>query len=184
VSTRKLASAFFRAIILTALVLISVLSTRLVRAAYFIVRPIFIDTTYGYIDQTYLYGEPRPGDPNTIHKGVDFPAPLGRTVYAVANGVVVDSREDIANYTNPFAWGNFVLVQHTQQHYDRTSSQNGYVYSLYLHLRQNGVLVNDGDYIVAGQGIGEVDSTGNSSGNHLHLQIVVHPQSGRTLHPS
>ncbi len=55
------------------------------------------------------------------------------------------------------------------------------MYSLYLHLSNQGVLVNIGDQINEGQLIAQSDDSGNSYGAHLHLQIVIHPQSDRTL---
>jgi len=57
----------------------------------------------------------------------------------------------------------------------------GYAYSLYLHLKNNSVSVNINDDVTPGQLIAQGDDTGNSSGNHLHLQIILHNLSNRTL---
>ncbi len=57
----------------------------------------------------------------------------------------------------------------------------GYVYSLYLHLKQNSVGVNIGDNVTLGQSIAQGDDTGNSSANHLHFQLIVHNLADRRL---
>ena len=102
------------------------------------------------------------------------------------SGTVVQLREDRPDGDRSTAWGNFALVRHNQRHYDRTSQQMAYVYSVYLHLKQWSVPVQVGNVVYAGQTkIGEVDDTGSySQGNHLHQQIVVHPESDRQLEPN
>lgn len=147
-------------------------------AAYRIQRPI----TYngGVILQTHLWGEGNPS-----HRGIDFVYPRGTDVYAVANGTVVDLDEDNEDEENVSEWGNFVLIRHDQRHYDRTTAQWAYVYSMYIHLKQWSVQVTETSHVNAGDWIAEVDRTGGGAGtqDHLHLQIVVHPQSDRTLDP-
>jgi murein DD-endopeptidase MepM/ murein hydrolase activator NlpD len=165
-----------RRLIVTAIV-ISVIIVIPGDAAYRITRP--VDDAFP-ISQTYLYGEG-----GGTHRGIDFLATYDSNVYAVADGIVVDLLETIDDFTNPgFDWGNFVLIQHNKTHWDITSGQTAYVYSLYMHLRKWGVLVNLNDPVNAGMIVGKVDSTGNSTGNHLHLQIDIHPQPRRTLIPN
>jgi murein DD-endopeptidase MepM/ murein hydrolase activator NlpD len=146
-------------------------------AAYRIQRPI----TYngGVILQTYLWGE------GSGHRGIDFVCPLDTAVYAVASGTVTDLEETRPDGDRVSQWGNFVLVQHDQRHYDRTTAQWAYVYSMYIHLSQNSVQVAEGNHVNAGDWIAEVDHSGMYAGDtdHLHLQIVVHPQSDRKLDP-
>ena len=150
-------------------------------AAYQTTRPI-VEGVWGYIRQDYLYGE------GAVHKGVDFPAALDTDVIAIADGVVQQVEEGIPDECappNPLcpnqSFGNFILVRHTRQHYDRTTGQMAYVYSLYAHLSQFGAFVNPGNNVVAGQVIGDVDDTGNSTGNHLHLQIMIDTNANRTV---
>jgi murein DD-endopeptidase MepM/ murein hydrolase activator NlpD len=51
-------------------------------------------------------------------------------------------------------------------------NSNGIFYeAVMIHMKENSVNVNIGDTLVPGQPIGEVNSTGNSFGNHLHFQI-------------
>jgi murein DD-endopeptidase MepM/ murein hydrolase activator NlpD len=153
-----------------------------VNAAYRIARPIAIDN--GYITQDYLYGV---GD--SIHKGIDIAANLDTNVYAVADGVVRQIEKGYKDYCGPLrvppdycpAFGNFILIRHTKRHFDITTHQLAYVYSLYAHLSQNDVFVNVNDNIHAGNLIGRVDSSGNSTGNHLHLQIMIDTAIDRTI---
>lgn len=166
---------------LLAAVVLAVVITR-ADAAYRILRPIAIGI-YGYILQTNLYGEDPDGD-GIGHKGIDFPAVVDTSVYAVADGVVRQVKEDGADNCSrsQCGWfGNFILVRHNQPHYDRTTRQQAYVYALYAHLSYNGANVNVNDPVSAGQDIGDVDNTGNSFGNHLHLQIMLDPDPNRII---
>ncbi|MDX1393246.1 MAG: M23 family metallopeptidase [Gemmatimonadota bacterium] len=124
-------------------------------------------------------------------RSTDYHA-YGRTVHAVAAGVVVDAEsdaiEDEGRYRQPGEtaeeWqgrtiaaqnellaegprtvsGNFVVIRHA----DGT-------YSNYIHLREGSVQVAIGDSVSAGQVIGEVGQTGNSDAPHLHFQVVDGP---------
>lgn len=147
------------------------------QAAYPVVRPI----SNGQIDQGYKYGASGP----SLHKGVDFAYSVGTSVYAIASGTVVDLREDIPNGTpGDSEFGNFVLIQHDQQHYDRINEQMAYVYSMYLHLSRDSVMPAEDQHVNAGQLIAQTDTSGNTTGPHLHLQIVIHPEMDRQLYPN
>jgi murein DD-endopeptidase MepM/ murein hydrolase activator NlpD len=93
-----------------------------------------------------------------FHAGSDFAAADGTPIYAVADGVVVR-----ANYTD--AGGGVIVIEHTV-HGERVAS-------MYVHMWQHGIHVAEGDTVTAGQHIGDVGSSGHSTGPHLHLQI--HP---------
>ena len=153
-------------------------------AAVRVQRPITYDG--GRINQGYLWGE-RFWDEDEqewiTHKGVDFTYDLGTNVYAVADGTVVDLYETYQNGQGT-GFGNYVLIRHDDRHWDRTTPQNGYVYSIYAHLSRNSVRPAVGDPVQAGEWIAQVDNTGSSTGNHLHLQICLHSQSDRTLIPN
>lgn len=93
-----------------------------------------------------------------FHSGSDFAAPDGTPIYAVADGVVVR-----AGYTD--SGGGVIAIEHTVQ--------GQRVASYYIHMWQDGIYVSEGETVTAGQHIGDVGSSGHSTGPHLHLEI--HP---------
>ena len=88
-----------------------------------------------------------------LHSGLDFPADVGTRVMASAGGVVV------AAEFHP-AYGQVVELDHG----------NGLT-TRYAHLSK--VLIKLGDVVKRGQQIGEVGSTGRSTGPHLHFEVLV-----------
>lgn len=85
------------------------------------------------------------------HSGVDFTAPTGTNVRAAHGGTVtVGGAGD--------AYGNHVLINHGDG-----------VWTLYAHL--SAVNVSEGQTVAAGDSIGAVGDTGNSSGPHLHFEV-------------
>ncbi|MFI9409197.1 peptidoglycan DD-metalloendopeptidase family protein [Nocardia gamkensis] len=92
------------------------------------------------------------------HKGVDLAAPDGTPIFSVSDGRVV-----AAGPASGF--GNWIVVD--------SVDTNGRSYSaVYGHMWDSGVLVRPGDRVTAGQHIGAVGSAGESSGPHLHFEIV------------
>jgi len=94
------------------------------------------------------------------HKGVDFAAPAGTEVVAVASGVVVWSGRDRD-------YGNMVEVRHS----------DGYT-TRYAHNREN--LVKAGDIVKKGQAIATVGNTGRSTGSHVHFEVL---RAGAQVNP-
>lgn len=92
------------------------------------------------------------------YNGVDLAAPKGETVVAAADGTVIVSRFNTTG--NPWfgGYGNYIVVEHA----------NG-TQTLYAHL--NAVYVSIGARVTSGQPIGEVGSTGRSTGAHLHFEV-------------
>jgi murein DD-endopeptidase MepM/ murein hydrolase activator NlpD len=86
-----------------------------------------------------------------VHTGVDLGAPPGTPVFAASSGIA--TVDDM-----PAGYGLFIAVRRD----DRLST-------FYGHLSL--VLVATGDPITPGEMIGEVGSTGNSSGSHLHFEV-------------
>ncbi|MGD8458605.1 MAG: M23 family metallopeptidase, partial [Anaerolineales bacterium] len=88
------------------------------------------------------------------HEGLDFRAPMNSNVYACAEGevYVVENNPDVHPY------GKHIRIKH----------EYGYR-SVYGHLAECRVSV--GQTVKAKQLIGRADSTGNSSGSHLHLTL-------------
>jgi murein DD-endopeptidase MepM/ murein hydrolase activator NlpD len=86
------------------------------------------------------------------HTGLDFAAAPGTPVFSALAGKVVESGWG-------GAYGNHIIVRH----------DNG-VETLYAHLST--ASVSKGDRVLRGQRIGAVGSTGNSSGPHLHFEVL------------
>lgn len=92
------------------------------------------------------------------HKGVDFGAPIGTTVYAANQGMAVQHSQGRAG------WGNYLTV---------TDGATG-VQTLYAHLSRFAVAT--GSQVRAGQMIGYTGSSGGSTGPHLHLELRINGQ--------
>jgi len=91
--------------------------------------------------------------PAINHYGVDLGGDLGNPLYAVDNGVIV-----YAGW-NDWGYGNVVAIDHG----------NGYQ-TLYAHL--DSLNVGCGSFVTQGDVIGYMGNTGNSSGPHLHFEII------------
>ena len=91
-----------------------------------------------------------------FHSGTDIAAPSGTTVMASNKGEVVE-----AGWTDK-GFGYWVMIYHAEAGYNYTT--------LYGHL--SSVSVSKGQGVSRGQKIGEVGSTGNSTGPHLHFQAM------------
>ncbi len=85
------------------------------------------------------------------HKAIDIASPYGTPIYAAQSGTVVESR-----YVS--SYGNYIVIDHG----------NGWK-TCYAHASKRYAKV--GDYVVQGQVIGAVGSTGQSTGNHLHFEV-------------
>jgi murein DD-endopeptidase MepM/ murein hydrolase activator NlpD len=85
-------------------------------------------------------------------RAIDVGAPTGTTVVASAGGKVIAAKIGWNG-----AYGNMVIISHP----------NG-VQTLYAHLSK--ITVKTGDTVTQGQKIGEVGSTGRSTGPHLHFE--------------
>ena len=94
---------------------------------------------------------------NKLHAGTDFAAPAGTPIYAAASGYVPVAGGSSGGY------GNYVIIYH-----GKMSDGNQYS-TLYGHMRS--VATSAGKYVQQGEIIGYVGSTGNSTGNHLHLEV-------------
>ena len=105
------------------------------------------------------------------HNGQDFPAPSGTPVRATKSGTVVacyssctashyngDRSCQNGSSCGSKSMGNYVQIRHS----DGTQS-------IYMHLSV--VSISYGSYVVQGQEIGKVGSTGRSTGSHLHFGI-------------
>ncbi len=97
------------------------------------------------------------------HKGMDLTmsGAYGRAIYASASGTVIS-----AGWSG--GYGYCVKIRHS----------NGYV-TLYAHC--SSLLVSAGQTVTQGQQIARIGSTGNSTGPHLHFEIII---NGRQVNPA
>jgi hypothetical protein len=91
--------------------------------------------------------------PSTNHYGIDIAGTLGDAIYASDNGVIV-----YAGWNN-WGYGNVIVIDH-----------GGGWQTLYAHL--NSYNVGCGQSVYQGGVIGAMGSTGNSSGPHLHFEML------------
>ena len=90
---------------------------------------------------------------SALHTGLDFPSDVGTPILAAAGGVVVTQEYQAA-------YGNVLEVDHGNNLVTR-----------YAHASRT--LAKKGDLVKRGQKIGEVGSTGRSTGPHLHFEVLV-----------
>ena len=91
---------------------------------------------------------------NKMHRGTDFAAPMGTPIMASGSGVITRAR-----------WcgggGNCVKIKH-----------NSTYKTIYAHMKSFARGIKQGVRVKQGQIIGYVGSTGNSTGPHLHYEVV------------
>lgn len=92
-----------------------------------------------------------PGCPGGFHTGLDLADPQGTPIYAAGAGLAYA-------FQDPQRYGNHVIVVHP----------GGYE-TVYGHMVRTAV--SWGEPVVAGQLIGFVGSTGNSTGPHVHFEV-------------
>ena len=113
--------------------------------------------SYSRISSEYGWRKNPVSGVNKLHAGIDFAAPAGTPIYAAASGYV-----QVAGWSSG-GYGNYVIIYHGKM-------SDGTAYStLYGHMRS--VATTAGKYVKQGELIGYVGSTGNSTGNHLHLEV-------------
>ncbi|TET32680.1 MAG: M23 family metallopeptidase [Planctomycetota bacterium] len=89
-----------------------------------------------------------------------WPMPVGTPIAAVADGVVTHVKEDTAGPTGNWEDNNIVAIRHA----------DGNV-SEYLHVRQNGAVVEKGQKVMRGDLIAYSGHTGKSTAPHLHFGL-------------
>ncbi|MCO7271891.1 M23 family metallopeptidase [Cellulosimicrobium cellulans] len=108
---------------------------------------------------------PITGEPS-FHTGTDFAAPDGTPILAAADGTVT-----VAEFSG--GYGGLIVIEH------QIDGQT--VATAYAHMWQSGILVAAGDRVTAGQHIGDVGSSGNSTGPHLHFEVRPGGTSGEAV---
>ncbi len=108
----------------------------------------------GYTRLSDDYGmrnDPFGGPGQSMHNGIDIPAPAGTPIIAAYDGQVAWS------YYN-WSAGNWIGIDHG----------NG-IYTVYMHMSK--MIASEGQYVKKGDVIGLVGTTGSSTGNHLHFAV-------------
>jgi len=115
----------------------------------------------GYMSSTFGYRTDPFNGKQEFHSGIDFTAPLGTVITAVASGVVTSS-------TLTSDYGNLIEINH-----------GGSFETRYAHNKIN--LVKTGDVVKKGQIIALVGSTGRSTAPHVHFEVY---KNGRVVDPA
>lgn len=92
----------------------------------------------------------------TFHAGVDIAAPIGSPIYAVAAGTVIDAGP-------AQGFGLWVRIRHD----DGTISVYGHMYDFFVSV---------GERVPAGMQIARIGNRGDSTGPHLHFEIIINGQ--------
>ncbi|MEU1983861.1 M23 family metallopeptidase [Nocardia sp. NPDC019395] len=103
----------------------------------------------------------------TFHAGIDIAGPIGSPIYAVAAGTVIDAGP-------ASGFGLWVRIRHD----DGTISVYGHMYDFFVSV---------GERVPAGMQIARMGNRGDSTGPHLHFEIImdgrhVDPQRWLALH--
>lgn len=107
----------------------------------------YITSVFGYSDD---YG-------SKFHKGTDLGAGCGANIYAAHAGTVI-----FALYGWNGGYGNEVMIDH-----------GGGIVTRYGHIVDGGILVSYGQSVGVGTNIARVGSTGDSTGCHLHYEVII-----------
>jgi murein DD-endopeptidase MepM/ murein hydrolase activator NlpD len=89
-----------------------------------------------------------------MHTGIDLDVPIGTHVHAAMAGTVISAHWE-------GSYGNCIRIRH----------YNGVV-TRYAHLSK--IKVKVGQYVQAGQVIANSGNTGNTTGPHLHFEVIIH----------
>ena len=113
--------------------------------------PIGLPVRYRRISARFGYRQHPIYHRKMFHFGLDLSAPIGRTIYAPADGVIY-----FAGVRN--GYGKFLMIEHPF----------GFM-TAYGHLSK--ILVRPGQYVKRGEPIAKVGNTGRSTGPHLHYEV-------------
>jgi len=108
----------------------------------------------GYISSVFGWSEQYGA---SFHKGVDLANACGSNEYAASSGRVA-----YAGYGWNGGYGNMIEIDHG----------NG-VRTKYGHIAPDGILVSTGDSVGVGTNISRMGTSGNSTGCHLHFEVIV-----------
>lgn len=110
-----------------------------------------VDAQKSRISSPYGYRSDPINGSGKFHSGIDFAAPLAMTIHATADGEIIYSGRKQG-------YGNVIIIRHKWGFETR-----------YAHLS---VRYLEKGFVRRGQVIGFVGSTGRSTGNHLHYEVI------------
>jgi len=91
-----------------------------------------------------------------FHAGIDINGKNGDVIFSAGDGKVVEA-------SHHHSYGNYIIIEHTDK-----------LKTLYGHLSK--IEAKIGDYVVKGEKIGTMGSSGRSTGTHLHFQVMLNDQ--------
>lgn len=103
-----------------------------------------------------LRKDPKTGQPNTMHRGIDLARAGNVNILASADGIVLRAGA-IGTY------GQTIIIKHIVDG-ERQDT-------VYAHLRNDSIKVKVGDTVKQGQVIALMGNTGKSTGQHLHFEV-------------
>ena len=107
-----------------------------------------------------------------FHYGIDIYSDGDQTIYAAFSGTVTNINNNCGDVHYPAEhngekcshysqWGNSIYIK----------SDDGKLYAVYGHLKQNSILVKKGQRVEAGDPIATMGSSGGSYNKHLHFEV-------------
>jgi beta-N-acetylglucosaminidase/murein DD-endopeptidase MepM/ murein hydrolase activator NlpD len=106
------------------------------------------------------------------HNGIDIVPDVdqNRNIFSWTDGTVI--------YAGPASgFGNAIVLHHTPAPEGNRMYLSQHLYTVYGHMKAEDVLVKQGDTVLAGQKIALMGSEGESSGIHLHFEIIAPKKS-------
>jgi murein DD-endopeptidase MepM/ murein hydrolase activator NlpD len=123
--------------------------------------------TYYISSECGMRQDPLGGDDEGMHKGIDIVGKRGVEILAAADGIVVEhwlvpGWHNGKLYLGNPTFGGMIIIEHRQG-----------VFSLYGHLSETDVYT--GKIVKRGDVIGKQGSTGVSTAEHLHFELIIDP---------
>jgi murein DD-endopeptidase MepM/ murein hydrolase activator NlpD len=97
---------------------------------------------------------------SSFHKGLDMNPGVNTPIQAIADGLVKE-----VSATDDSGLGVYAIIDHM--------IGGRLVSSLYAHMREGSLALSVGQPVLVGQLVGNVGSTGQSTGPHLHFEILL-----------
>lgn len=150
------------------------------RDHYWLTRPVDSNANNAVLFYyPYSSDGPEKDNPFRVHHGIDMPNPIGQAVRAAGSGTVVwaaDGRaqEDIPSFQNSPSYGNVIVIEHDFGYRGQP------IFTLYAHLSAS--LIQLGQYVEAGEVIGQVGNSGRVTGPHVHFEVRVGENAYRSTY--